>query len=117
MKLFDVFFIILYGAAFFLIMYFIFNIFYKPNPSTVVIYDEVPIYQEPVWPWYGGYNYWPVWFPWSGSYRGGYGRGKRWGPYHGGNKPWGGRGGFGGGMRSGGSFGGGMRGSRGGHRR
>jgi hypothetical protein len=121
MKLSDIFFAILYGAAFILIIYFIFSLFHKSSPSTVVIYqdDETPVYQESVWwPWAGGsYNYWPSWTGWyngggdGGYYGRGYGGGRR---HWGGGRPWGGsgRGGFGGGGRGG--FGGGGRGGFGG---
>jgi hypothetical protein len=80
MKISDVFFVIFYGMAFVLVLYFLFGLFYKstvtPVPSTVVVYDETPVYQDSVWwPWYGPYNYYPAWIPWgTGSY---YGR--RWG--------------------------------------
>lgn len=124
MKLSDVFFGILYGGAFILIIYFIMGLFNKPTaPSTVVVYDETPVYQESVWwPWYGGsYNYWPYWSGWwNGGGDAGYGYyGRRWGPHHGGGRPWGGagrganRGGFGGGGRGGGGRGGGGRGGGG----
>jgi hypothetical protein len=121
MKLSDIFFAVLYGAAFILIIYFIISLIHKPAPSTIVVYDETPVYQESVWwPWSGGsYNYWPYWGGWySGGGDGGYGRGyhgRRWGAA---GRPWGGggrggnRGGFGGGGRGG--FGGGGRGGRGG---
>lgn len=111
----DIFFTLLYGAAFILIIYFIVGLIYKPAPSTVVIYDETPVYQESVWwPWSSGpYNYWPYWTGWwSGGGDGGYGRWYRRGgghPHHwGGGRPWGSgsrganRGGFGGGGRLGG---------------
>jgi hypothetical protein len=107
MKLFDIFSAILYGASFILIIYFIFDLFYKKSPSTVVlIKDETPVYQESsIYPWYGGYNWYNTWSPWryTGSgYRGGLGyrRERRWGPHSTVNKPWGGssrsanRGGF-----------------------
>ncbi len=127
MKLSDIFFGVLYGGAFILVLYFVIGLFYRPGPSTVVVYDETPVYQESVWwPWAGGpYNYWPWWTGWwSGGGDGGYGYyGRRWGPgprhggYRphggGGGRPWGGggRGAHGGGMRMGG---GGMRGGGGG---
>ena len=127
MKLSDVFFAILYGAAFFLIIYFIMGLVKPSTPSTVVVYDETPVYQESVWwPWAGGsYNWWPYWGGWySGGGDGGYGYyGRRWGPggrhHWGGSRPYGGggrgahggggRGGFGGGGRGGGGRGGGRR--------
>jgi hypothetical protein len=129
MKLSDVFFGILYGGAIILIIYFILGLINKPSaPSTVVVYqDETPMYQEPVWSWYGPYNWYNTWSPWSytgsGYYGGGYGGGRRhWGS--GGSRPWGqggrgahggmggGRGGFSGGGRGGGGRSGG--GGRGG---
>ena len=120
MELSDIFFAVLYGGAFILIAYFIFSLIHKPVPSTVVIYDETPVYQESVWwPWARiPYNYWPYWGGWwSGGGDGGYGRryyGHRWGgdyragAYNGGGRPWGGAGrganagGFGGGHGGGG---------------
>ena len=115
MELSDIFFAVLYGAAFFLVIYFIMGLFYKSRPSTVVIYgDETPVYQESMWwPWAGGpYNYWPYWSGWySGGGDGGYGyyRGGRGGhPHHwNGGRPWGGAGrganvGMGGGRGGGG---------------
>jgi hypothetical protein len=120
MKLSDIFFTILYGCAFILVIYFIFGLIYKPVPSTVVVYDEVPVYKEPVWPWaYGPYNWWPYWSGWwSGGGNGGYGYyGRRWGPHRGGvrhfgggGRPYGGAGrganvGIGGGPRGGGGGG------------
>lgn len=138
MTLSDILFAILYGGAFILVAYFIIGLFYKPGPSTVVVYnDETPVYQESVWwPWASGpYNYWPYWTGWwSGGGDGGYGHyGRRWGPgrWHGGGyrphggawggRPWGGggRGGLGGapgrvggGVRMGTGGGGGARGGR-----
>jgi hypothetical protein len=131
MELSDIFFAVLYGAAFILVIYFIMGLFYKSTPSTVVVYDETPVYQESVWwPWAtGSYNYWPYWGGWwSGGGDGGYGRGyygHRWGGGHGGGgRPWGGggrganAGGFGGhgGGFGGGHGGGGRGGGGGGHR-
>ena len=133
MNLSDIFFAILYGGAFILIIYFIIGLFYKSGPSTVVVYnDETPVYQESVWwPWATGpYNYWPYWTGWwSGGSDGGYGYYGRRHPHgykpQGGawnGRPWGGagRGGFGGapghigtGGRMGG--GGGRGGGGGGH--
>lgn len=115
MKLFDVFFAILYGLSFLLIIYFIFSLI---KPATVVVYDETPVYQESVWwPWAGGpYNWWPYWAGWySGGGDGGYGywRGRGGHPHHwrSGGRPWGGAGRRG---NRGGFGGGGMRGGRGG---
>jgi len=122
MKLSDIFFAVLYGSAFILIIYFVGGLFYKPAPSTVVVYgDETPVYQESVWwPWAGGaYNWWPYWGGWySGGGDGGYGyygRGHGGGRHWGGSRPWGGggRGGFGGGGGRGGFGGGGGRGGSG----
>ena len=67
MKLSDIFFAVLYGSAFILIIYFIGGLFYKSVPSTVVVYgDETPVSSEYNWfPWAGGaYNYWPYWGGW-----------------------------------------------------
>lgn len=122
MKLSDIFFAILYGGAFVLIIYFIVGLIYHPSPSTVVVYDETPVYQESVWwPWAGGsYNWWPYWGGWwSGGGDGGYGywRGRGGHPHHwGGSRPWGGggRGGFGGAPGRIGVGGGGTRGGGGG---
>jgi hypothetical protein len=132
MKLSDIFFGFLYGGAFILVLYFVIGLFYRPAPSTVVVYDETPVYQESVWwPWSNGpYNYWPFWSGWwNGGGDAGYGYyGRRWGPHRGGGyrphggggRPWGGGGrgahggGFGGGGRGG--FGGGGRGGGGGGR-
>lgn len=125
MELSDIFFAILYGGAFILIIYFIIGLVYRPGPSTVVVYDETPVYQESVWwPWAGGpYNWWPYWTGWwSGGGDGGYGywRGRGGHPRHwGGPRPWGGggrgahSGGFGGRIGGGGGRGGGRGG--GGH--
>lgn len=79
MKLSDIFFAILYGGAFILIIYFIFGLIYKQTdqPMTAV-YDETPVYQESaMWPWTGTqYNYWSYWAGWwSGGDNGGYGNG------------------------------------------
>ena len=130
MELSDVLFVILYGGAFFFVLYFIAGFFYKPAPSTVVVYDEVPVYYNtPVWPWYGGYNWWPSWFPLSAGYAGGYGGyyGRKWsgpGKWEGGirhaagARPWGhsgSRSGYGGaysGARTGGHTMGGHGGAR-----
>ena len=139
MKLSDIFFTILYGGALILIIYFVIGLFYKPGPSTIVIYneDETPVYQEPIYPWsYGLYNYWPYWSGWwSGGGDGGYGyyKGPRWGSRGGHTRHWGGGGHrpFGGASRGanigaprsgGGNFSGGARmgssgGGRGGGRR
>ena len=98
MKLSDIFFAILYGLSFLLIIYFIFSLI-KPGQSTVIIYqdDQPPVYQESsIWPWYGGYNWYNSWSPWSytgsGYYNRGYGgsHGPRWGS--GQTRPWGGGG-------------------------
>jgi hypothetical protein len=81
MRFSDILFFILYGISFLFLIYFIIGYVYPPTPSTVVVYDEVPVYQEPVWPWYGGYNWYNTWYPWSywsGGYGGGYYR-KPWG--------------------------------------
>ena len=80
MKLLDLFFFILYGAAFLFIIYFIMGL----TQSTVIYQNpvyETPVYETQVyqdsWPWYGGYNYWPYWGLGYGGYRrghrGGYG--------------------------------------------
>jgi hypothetical protein len=122
MKLSDIFFAVLYGAAFILIIYFIVGLIHKPVPSTVVVYDETPVYQESVWwPWAGGsYNYWPYWGGWySGGGDGGYGYYGRGGGgrhhWRSGGRPWGG-GGRGGNRSGGGMRGGGGRGGGGGRR-
>ncbi len=118
MKLSDIFFAILYGFAFIIIIYFIIGFIYKPTPSTIVVYDETPVYQESVWwPWTGGpYNWWPYWAGWySGGGDGGYGYWRGRGGHHprhwGGSRP---RGGAGRGGNRGGFGGGSMRGGRGG---
>jgi hypothetical protein len=117
MELSDIFFAILYGGAFVLIIYFIIDLVKPSKPATVVVYDETPVVDETYWwPWAGGpYNYWPYWTGWwsgggDGGYGGWYGRrygggGRHWT----GGRPWGGggRGGFGGGGRGGGGRGGG----------
>jgi hypothetical protein len=86
MSLSDIFFFILYGLAFILLIYFFIGILYKPTPSTVVVYDETPVYYDPTWwPWGAGtYNWWPYWGGWwSGGGNGGYGYyGRRLGPHH-----------------------------------
>lgn len=102
MELSDIFFAILYGTAFILIIHFIIGLLHKQSRSTVIIYDETPVYQNTVLnPFAGSYNHWPYW---TGGYNrggdGGYGRG-----YHGFGRPYGGagrganRGGFSGGHR------------------
>lgn len=105
MDLSDIFFILFYGVAFILVMYFLFMTF-QHHPSvepTIVVVDERPEYDASWWPWaYTPYNYWPLWFPWSGG-DGYYGR--RWGTHnrvgwgrggyegrYGGGRPWGGAG-------------------------
>lgn len=125
MKLSDIFFAILYGLSFLLIIYFIFSLI-KPGQSTVVVYnDETPVSQESViYPWYSPYNWYYTWSPWSywsGGDSGYYGRRGGYPRHHWGGdiRPWGrggrgahsgrfsgGRGGFGG---RGGSRGGGGR--------
>jgi hypothetical protein len=121
----DIFFALFYGAAFFLVIYFIFMLFQRrpvytqqvSSDPTVIVIDEVPGYDLPYWPWtYTPYNYWPYWFPWG--YGGGDGYyGRRWGPHnrvgwgrsH--TRPWGGsgRGAHTGGFGMGGHHGGGGR--------
>ncbi len=121
----DIFFALFYGAAFFLVVYFIFMMFQSrtvasvPSDPTVVVIEEEPSYGLPYWPWtYTPYNYWPNWFPWGYGGDGYYGR--RWGPVgrtgwgrsHWGGRPYGGagrgaHGGFGGGRMGGGGRGGG----------
>jgi hypothetical protein len=126
MTFFDTAVFLLYGIAAIFIIYFILGFFYQPQ-QTIIYNEEVPVvYQEPIWPWWGGYNYWPNWFPWGygGGYGGGY-YGRRWGPgrrwdgghrWHGGStRPYGGGPGRGanvGAPRSG--IGGGRMGGRGG---
>jgi len=133
----DIFFALFYGAAFFLVVYFIFMMFQPrpvtspPSDPTVVVIEETPSYNLPYWPWsYTPYNYFPGWFPWSGYGGDGY-YGRRWGPIHrtgwgrgGHTRPYGGAGrgahggfggrggGFGGGGRGGGRMGGGGGGGR-----
>lgn len=134
MKLSDIFFTLFYGAAFFLVVYFIVMLF-RRNPiapisePTVVVVGETPdYYYEPTyWNWGAPYNWWGSWFPWGGG-DGYYGR--RYGPvrqtgwgrphYGSGGRPYGGagratHGGFGGGRARFG--GGGRRGGGGGGRR
>lgn len=110
MKLSDIFFAILYGTAFILIIHFIIGLFHKQSQTTVVIYqDEPPVKQESViWPWYSPYNWYNTWSPWSytggGYYNRSYGGSHmpRWGS--GGSRPWGqgGRGAHSGGRGGGG---------------
>lgn len=115
MELSDLFFAILYGVAFVLLLSFLYTLIrQQTSPSTnVIVVDDTPTYyNDGWWPWTGTYyNYWPYWFPWAGGYGGGYygGYGRRWGP---GRGHWGpGRGHWGGirdGVRGGGArFGGG----------
>lgn len=67
MKLSEIFIFIIYGTAIFIIFMFVLNKINRIQPrQTVVIYDEIPIYQEPVWSWYGAYNWYPNWISWSG---------------------------------------------------
>jgi hypothetical protein len=114
MEFFEALLLLVYGVAFIIIIYFLFGLMTRPEaPNTVVIYDETPTYDTRyVWPWYGGYNYWPTWVPWGygGGYYGGYwGKRTRPGRWHGGGiRPWGGsgRGSFGGAPRVGGPSGG-----------
>lgn len=130
----DIFFALFYGAAFFLVVYFIFMLFQRrpvapvaTSDPTVIVVEDTPNYDLPYWPWtYTPYNYWPTWLPWG--YGGGDGYyGRRWGPagstgwgrphWGGGGRPYGGagrgaHGGFGGGAR----VGGGSRGGGGGRR-
>jgi len=103
MKLSDIFFAVLYGSAFILIIYFIVGLVYRPGPSTVVIYDEIPVYQQQsvIWPWYSPYNWYNTWSPWSYTGSGYYGHGmhhwnRPWGRGHGGRGGRGGHGGHGG---------------------
>ncbi len=122
MTLLEILTIFLYGGALIFVIYVIFSLIHKPSAETIIVYDQPPVYQEPIWPWATGpYNWWPYWAGWySGGGDGGYGR--RWEPrWHGGShrphgawggRPWGsgGRGahtgGFGG-ARAGGARGGG----------
>jgi hypothetical protein len=84
----DIFFALFYGAAFFLVVYFIFMMFQRrplniqrASDPTVIVVEETPNYELPYWPWtYTPYNYWPNWFPWGYGGDGYYGR--RWGPDH-----------------------------------
>jgi hypothetical protein len=68
MKLSDMFFIIMYGSAFFLVLYFFMNMSkgtVKPV-TNVIVYEDTPVY-DTVWPWYTPYNYWPTWVSWGGG--------------------------------------------------
>jgi hypothetical protein len=99
MRFSDILFFILYGIAFIFIIYLIVGYVYPPTPSTVVVYDETPVYYDSGWwPWYGPYNWYSTWAPWS-YLGGGYG-----GYYR---KPWGGHPRRWGGHRPGPSYGGG----------
>lgn len=90
MKLSDMFFAVLYGVAFILIIYFFITLFYRP--STVIIYDEQPVYydRQVWWPWgTNSYNYWPYWSGWwNGGGGGGYNYYRP--RHHGGIRPHGG---------------------------
>ena len=115
-----IFFTLLYGCAFFMIIY----LFIK-RPAPVIVYQEPVVATSNWWPWpSASYNWWPYWGGWwSGGGDGGYGR-REWNrPRHfsGEGRPWGGAGrganGMNGGMRGGGmggGIGGGMGGGRGG---
>ena len=113
MKTSDVFFTLLYGGAFFFVLYFIVSLFARrTKPTTVIVYDKTPVVSELTWwPWLGGtYNYWPYWYLGGGN--GGYSyynkplardgshRHREWSE----DRPWGGdgRGAHGGGGRHGG---------------
>ena len=100
MRIGELFLMLFYGLALFVVVYIVYGLFMKKpvNTSTTVIYETPTpvvsdvIYETPVvYPWYGGYNYWPYWWP-TGYWGGGYGGGG-WG-YS--TRPWrygGGRGG------------------------
>ena len=128
MKVTDVFLFIMYGMAAGYVIYFVSYIYNKSTGS--VVYNQVtPVYSETVlYPWNGGYNWWPYWIGsgWSGgdinrgtyNYKnighiGNYTANHTRGSYHSGNRPWGsnsGRGANGGGGgHAGGGHGGGAR--------
>ncbi len=72
MKFADLLLFTVYGLALILVFYFVMGMFYQPGRPSVVVLDETPvIYQEPIYPWYGGYNWYPSWFPFVGGYGGG----------------------------------------------
>jgi hypothetical protein len=82
MSISDIFFMIFYGAILIFVIYLMLVMFRRP----VVKKEIIPIvYEQPVteiiYPWYGGYNYWPYW---GGSYGWNYGtRPWRYGGYGG----------------------------------
>ena len=113
MKLSNVFFTLFYGAAFVLVVYLIYSLFTRSAPNTTTVIYEQPAVEYPVtnvvypsvdidYPWYGGYNYYPYWWPsggyWSGSGWGYRTRPGRWGGHRGGVRD---------GIRGGGRIGGG----------
>ena len=87
----DVLLTLLYGVAFFAILYFILReIVARPKTERVVVVNETPVYAESDWwPWAGGpYNYWPYSSGWySGGGDGGYRR-----HWRRDGRPWGGAG-------------------------
>lgn len=81
---------IFYGVVLIFVIYLMMTMFRRPVVKTKI----VPIvYEEPVteiiYPWYGGYNWWPSW-----TYGGGYG-------WNWGTRPWRSGGGYYGGHRGG----------------
>jgi len=116
MKLTDVFLFIMYGIAAGYVIYFLGFIYNKSTGS--IVYNQVtPVYSETVlYPWNGGYNWWPYWIGdanrstnrstnyknigHTGNHTGNHPANHIRGSYHSGNRPWGsnsGRGANGGG--------------------
>jgi hypothetical protein len=83
----DIFFALFYGAAFFLVVYFIFTLFQRSPVSpratsdpTVIVVEETPRYNLEYWPWtYTPFNYFSDWLPWWGYGASGY-YGRPYGP-------------------------------------
>lgn len=127
MKLTDVFLFIVYGMAAGYVIYFM-SYIYNRSTGSVVYNETIPVYSETVvYPWNGGYNWYPYWIGSNSSsinrsssnrsinhstnnYKNiGHSRGS----YHSGNRPWGSNSGRG---ANGGGGGDGRGGGRGGGR-
>ncbi len=121
MKVSEIFLMLFYGLSLLVVVYLVYGLVVRQSiPNTTVIYQQPDpvVTTEIVYPWYGGYNWWPMW---NGGYWGNWGYRTRpnWvgrGRYH--------RGGVRDGVRSGGMrmgggggrIGGGGRGGGGGRR-
>lgn len=87
MKLTDVFLFIMYGMAAGYVIYFVSYIYNKSTGN--VVYNQVtPVYSETVlYPWNGGYNWYPYWIGGGGGYN--HTSNHTRGSYYSGNRPWG----------------------------